>query len=182
MAAITISVPCVSLDLRADRVDLAVHLLHQKVQFTAARLRPRRQRPPVLEVAAHAHDFLVDVRSGDEPDDFLTDGRGIAAQVRRQIGEPFAQPRFELRLAVARLAFERVDEAGDRRQLRLEIDGQEPALGFAHHDQRVERFGDDGIDQRGDDSADVPVRRRPHAPEYRRAAGCAADPTPSSRR
>ncbi len=45
LAAMTISVARRALDLRPDRVDLAVHLLHQEVELAAARLRTARPAP-----------------------------------------------------------------------------------------------------------------------------------------
>ena len=82
LAAMTISVARRALDLRPDGVDLAVHFLHEEIELAAARLRAVGQRPPVLDVAAQPHDFLVDVGPRHEPDDFLRDRRRIARRGR----------------------------------------------------------------------------------------------------
>src|SRR4051812_48763314 len=63
-----------ALDLGSDGVDLPIHLLHEKIELAAARLRPFSQAPPVFEMAAQPDDLLIDVRTRDEPDDFLADG------------------------------------------------------------------------------------------------------------
>src|SRR5687767_5924949 len=51
-----------SVGLGPDRVDLAVHLLQQKIELAAARFRARGQRRPVREVAAKPRHFFSDVR------------------------------------------------------------------------------------------------------------------------
>src|SRR5688572_25300012 len=57
--------------LRADGVDLPVHLLEQEIELPAAWLGTVGQRRPVREVAAESGDFLRDVRTGRRPDDLL---------------------------------------------------------------------------------------------------------------
>src|SRR4030095_5490558 len=54
-------------NLRPDGIDLAIHLLDEKIQLAATRLGPGGQLAPVVEVPAHPHDLLVHVRSRDEP-------------------------------------------------------------------------------------------------------------------
>src|SRR5687767_15954779 len=57
--------------LRADGVDLPVHLLEQEIELPAAWLWPVGQRRPVREVAAESGDFLRDVRTCRRPVDLL---------------------------------------------------------------------------------------------------------------
>src|SRR5512139_3134607 len=55
--------------LGADRVDLAVHLLEEEVQFPAARLGSVRKRRPLLHVSAEPDDLFADVRARGEAHD-----------------------------------------------------------------------------------------------------------------
>src|SRR5437764_1323877 len=48
--------------LRADRVDLAVHLLEQEIELASARLVAVAERAPVGHVSPEAGHFLADVR------------------------------------------------------------------------------------------------------------------------
>src|SRR4029077_1838766 len=50
-----------SIGLRAHRVDLAVHLLQQKIELAAARFGPISQDAPVGHVTAEARDLFADV-------------------------------------------------------------------------------------------------------------------------
>ena len=57
--------------LRADGVDLAVHLLQQEIELAPARLGGAGQRRPVREVAAEAGHFFGDVRALRDAHDLL---------------------------------------------------------------------------------------------------------------
>src|SRR5205809_4975429 len=52
-----------AVSLRADRVDLAIHLLQQEVELAAAGLVAVAQRVPVCDVCPEARDLFADVGS-----------------------------------------------------------------------------------------------------------------------
>ncbi len=83
--------------LRADGVDLAVHLLQQEVELAAARLGAVGQRVPVRQVAAEARDLFADVRALRDPHHLLRQRRLIDRQRRAQLAGPLEQPRLDLR-------------------------------------------------------------------------------------
>ena len=81
--------------LRADRVDLAVHLLQQEIELAAARLGAVAERVPVREVRAEPGHFLADVGArAARTISCATAPDRPAAPARSR--DALAQPRFEL--------------------------------------------------------------------------------------
>src|SRR5688572_3683071 len=67
--------------LRADGVDLAVHLLQQEIELAPARLRALGERHPVRQMGAEPRDLFRDIGPGGGADDLLRDHRLIDRQL-----------------------------------------------------------------------------------------------------
>ena len=126
----------------------------------------------MLHVAAHPDDFFVHVGPRGEPHDLLRERGGIAGQVRGQIGHALPEPVHERALSRVRQRLQLVHHPGNRGEPHVQIRFQEPALRFAHDDQRAQGVLQRGRHQRGDrrghaGCAGVHLRRGSRSPaEY----------------
>src|SRR4029453_17687186 len=85
-----------AIGLRADRVDLAVHLLKKKVELAPAGLAAAGQIIPMSQVALEPSHLFADVRSLRDAHDLLRHQSMVDGNRARQLARTLEQPALEL--------------------------------------------------------------------------------------
>jgi len=122
--------------LRAHRVDLAVHLLEQKVELPSARLRAVGQRRPVRHVGTKPRDLLADVGTRGHPDDLLCDRRLVSLEIGPQLADAVGDPLLHRRATLVGGGGDALDQIRDERAPLVQVGAQMVPFERAH---RVER-------------------------------------------